>query len=170
MSETTPPIDAFAEAILVEDTGAGRFQVEAHAGGSVFLVDEPVAFGGLGTGPNPYDLISMALGACTAMTVRLYAERKQWKLDRVRVRVVHMRGTLAARDVFEREISLRGALDATQRARLMDIAMRCPVHQTLERGADVHTTEAAADVAPGPEEEGGQHKRHMIEACEELLG
>ncbi|GAA0336758.1 hypothetical protein GCM10009087_54040 [Sphingomonas oligophenolica] len=169
MSENTPPIDAFAEAILVEETGAGRFQVEAHAGGSIFLVDEPVAFGGLGTGPNPYDLISMALGSCTAMTVRLYAERKQWPLDKVRVRVVHLRGTLKARDTFEREIDLRGGLDEEQRARLIDIAMRCPVHLTLERGADVRTTLAPPDVGTGPDE-GGQHKRHMIEACEESLG
>ena len=169
MPETVPPPDALAEAVLVETTGSGRFQVEAHARGSVFLIDEPVAFGGLGTGPNPYDLISMALGSCSAMTVRLYAERKQWPLDKVSVRVVHIRGTLKARDRFEREINLRGALDETQRARLMEIAMRCPVHLTLERGADVVTTQAPPDEGAGPGE-GGQHKRHMIEACEEPLG
>ena len=168
MTDTAPPADDLAEAILVEETGAGRFQVEAHARGSTFLVDEPIEFGGLGTGPNPYDLISMALGSCTAMTVRLYAERKQWPLDKVRVRVVHIRGTLKARDRFDREIDLRGSLDEEQRARLIEIAMRCPVHLTLERGADVRTTLAPPGVGAGPDE-GGQHKRHMIEACDEPL-
>jgi putative redox protein len=160
-------LPAGPESILVEETGAGRYQVEAHAGGSVFLIDEPIAVGGLGTGPNPYDLISVALGSCTAMTVRLYANRKQWPLERVRVRVVHIRGTLAARDRFEREIEMVGALDDAQRARLMEIAMRCPVHLTLERGADVRTTQAPPDARLGPDREAGQHMRHMVEACAE---
>jgi putative redox protein len=163
----TPIASEKAESALVEETGAGRFQVVVHAGGSAFLADEPIAVGGLGSGPNPYDLMSAALGSCTAMTVRLYASRKVWPLKRVRVRVEHVRATLDARDRFEREIIIEGDLDDAQRKKLLDIANHCPVHRTLERGADVATVLAP----PGPSEaapdlaDGGQHMRHMKEAC-----
>ena len=160
------PAGVKPEAILIEETRAGRYQVEVHAAGSIFTVDEPVAFGGLGSGPNPYDLISAALGSCTAMTIRLYADRKDWPLDRVRVKVVHVRATLTARDVFEREIGMTGALDDAQRSRLIEIAMRCPVHLLLERGSDVHTTLAQVDLA-GVAPAAGQHVRHMVEACDD---
>jgi putative redox protein len=155
------------ESVLVEETGGGRFQVAVHAGRSTFFADEPAAVGGLGSGPGPYDLMSAALGSCTAMTLRLYAERKGWPLMRVKVRVEHVRATLNARDRFEREIIIEGDLDDAQRARLLDIANHCPVHLTLERGADVRTalappSEAAADLT-----ESGQHMRHMKEACHE---
>ena len=166
MSET-PVASEKVESVLVEETGVGRFQVVIHAGGSTFLADEPLAVGGLGSGPNPYDLMSAALGACTAMTVRLYATRKGWPLARARVRVEHVRATLEARDRFEREIVLEGDLDDAQRAKLLDIANHCPVHTTLERGADV----ATALAPPGPSDvaedlvEGDQHMRHMKEAC-----
>jgi putative redox protein len=154
------------EAVVVEETRLGRFQVEARIGSTALLIDEPVAAGGLGSGPNPFDLLSAALGSCTAMTIRLYAERKAWPLDHVRVRVSHHRGALAARDTFSREISLEGTLDDTQRARLMEIAQRCPVHLSLERGADVASTLAPRD-APldEPTATAGEHMRTMEEAC-----
>ena len=157
------------ESVLVEETRAGRYQMSVHAAGATFLVDEPVALGGLGAGPNPYDLLSAALGSCTAMTVRLYADRKKWPLDRVRVEVKHVRSGLTARDRFRREIKLDGALDAEQRSRLLEIANRCPVHLTLERGAEVET--ALVDVAPaaGDVAEAGQHMRDMTE-CVDLGG
>jgi putative redox protein len=161
-SPTAPDL----EAVLVEETHAGRYQVAVNAGGATFLADEPLDVGGLGSGPNPYELLGAALGACTAMTVRSYAERKGWPLAHVSVRVAHIRATLETRDRFEREISLEGDLDATQLARLEAIANRCPVHQTLERGADVRTS----IVPPGAcaaEESSGQHVRDMNEACGE---
>jgi putative redox protein len=163
------PLEDGVESILVEETRAGRYQMSVHAAGAAFLVDEPVALGGLGTGPNPYDLLSAALGSCTAMTVRLYADRKGWPLDRVRVNVKHVRSSLTARDQFRREINLDGALDAEQRARLLEIANRCPVHLTLERGAEVETT--LIDVAPAAADvtEVGQHIRDMAE-CVDLGG
>ncbi len=137
----------------------------------VFLVDEPKDFGGLGSGPNPYDLLGAALGACTAMTLRLYADRKAWPLDRVTVLVDHAKSSLAARDRFHREIRLEGALDATQRERLLEIANRCPVHATLERGADVQTSLTESKPVPAPAEvETGQHMRDMCEACVDLGG
>jgi putative redox protein len=164
MPETIATAETHPEIILVEETGVGRYQVEVHAGATSFLVDEPKAFGGLGSGPNPYDLICAALGSCTVMTVRLYAERKGWPVAHVKARVHHVRGTLQARDVFEREIEIAGALDSEQRRRLMEIAMRCPVHLLLERGADVRTSEARLE---GPQAATDQHLRHMVEACAE---
>lgn len=155
------------ETVVVDETGLGRFQVEARIGSTAFLIDEPVAAGGLGSGPNPYDLLSAALGSCTAMTIRLYAQRKAWPLSHVRVRAAHHRGALTARDAFNLDIALEGDLDETQRARLMEIAQHCPVHLTLARGADV-----AARLAP-PEarldsgaQTRGAHMRNMVEACE----
>lgn len=159
------------ESVIVEETRAGRYQVEVRAGGSSFLADEPIASGGLGSGPNPYDLLSAALGSCTAMTLRLYADRKAWPLERVKVLVDHTRSGLGARDQFHREIRLEGPLDTEQRARLLEIANHCPVHGTLERGADVHTI--LIDFEPIPTaatEEIDQYMRDMCEACGVDLG
>ncbi|MGH6908624.1 MAG: OsmC family protein [Phenylobacterium sp.] len=160
------------ESVVVEETrGGGRYQVEVRAGGVSFLADEPVASGGLGSGPNPYDLLGAALGACTAMTLRLYADRKAWPLERVKVLVNHERSGLDARDQFIREIRLEGALDEAQRTRLLEIANRCPVHGTLERGADVRTTLIDFEPVPEPAETDiDQHMRDMCEACVDLGG
>ena len=92
---------ADSETVLVAETGLGKYQVEARAGDAAFLVDEPISAGGLGSGPNPYSLLSAALGSCTAMTIRLYANRKSWPLKRVQVAVRHSRASLQAIDVFE---------------------------------------------------------------------
>ena len=128
--------------VVVEETGIGDFQVEVHAGTTHFLADEPAGVGGLGSGPTPYDLLCAGLGACTAMTLRMYARQKRWPLKRVRVCVGHTRDTSQPLpDVFVREIAIEGDLDATQRARLIAIAQRCPVHQSLERGIRVITQE-----------------------------
>ena len=152
------------DAVRVVETGAGRFQVHVQAGGTGFLADEPVAFGGLGSGPSPYDLLAAALGSCTAMTLRLYAERKAWPLVRVRVGVTHRRDAAAGRDVFERDIFLEGELDEAQRVRLMEMAERCPVHQTLRHGAEVRTRLVAPSSAEAGEH-AGQHMRDMDQAC-----
>lgn len=150
---------------VAETRTGGRYQVEVAAGGTRFLADEPTEMGGLGSGPNPYDLMGAALGSCTAMTVRMYAERKGWPLDRVRVRVLHARKALDRKNRFAREIVLEGALDEDQRRRLLEIANRCPVHLTLERGAEVITT-LANNLPPGPgEAPAGQHTRDMAAAC-----
>jgi putative redox protein len=154
------------DGVLVRETGAGRFQVEIQASAGRFLADEPAAVGGDGTGPDPYELLASGLGACTAMTIRLYAERKGWALKRAEVRVLHVRAKLADRDRFAREIALEGDLDEGQRRRLLEIADRCPVHLTLERGADMVTTlvrpeEIDRDPLPAG------HMRLMSEACDD---
>jgi len=160
-----PTALGLGDSVIVAETGLGRYQVEARAGSSAFLVDEPASVGGLGSGPNPYDLLGAALGSCTAMTIRLYAERKAWPLTRVQVTVAHHRTTLQARDVFERAIALEGALDETQKAKLLEIAERCPVHLTLDRGADVKTTLSAPVTPPAEPPTQSSHMRDMKEAC-----
>ena len=158
--------NAHSETTIVAETGLGKYQVEARAGDAAFLIDEPVSAGGLGSGPNPYNLLSAALGGCTVMTIRLYAERKGWPLGRVRVAVRHSRANLQARDAFEMDIALDGDLDETQRARLMEIAERCPVHLTLARGSEVEArlVPQEKEAAMRPIESAG-HMSCMVEAC-----
>ncbi len=127
--------------INVVETRTGRFVAQLLDGRHRLTADEPVASGGSDLGPGPYELLLMALGACKTMTVRLYAERKQWPLDRVYVRLRHSR--IHAEDCADCEtkegmldriecvVELEGALDAEQRARLFDISTKCPVHRTL---------------------------------------
>lgn len=153
------------ETIVVAETGIGRFQAEVRVGNTAFLVDEPVASGGLGTGPNPYNLLSAALGACKSMTIRLYATRKNWPLQRVRVAVRHNRADLQAKDVFEVDVTLEGPLDDTQKARLLEIAERCPVHMTLTRGADVRTNLLPVSTAPDKPVDSSAHRDCMEESC-----
>ncbi len=156
--------DELGDSVLVSETGLGRLQMAVRSKGYAFLADEPRSVGGLGSGPDPYGMLAAALGTCTAMTLRLYAERHAWPLERVQVAVRHHRASLQARDLFEREIYLEGGLDDVQRARLLEIAERCPVHQTLDRGSDVRTTlapSAAATLPPGP---GSEHMRDMEQA------
>lgn len=125
-----------------EETGEGLFQVRVQAGGHGILMDEPVAAGGLGTGPNPFDLLCAAIASCTLMTLKLYAQRKGWALDGLGVRVTHSKGSVEAKDRFVCELELGNATDE-QRERLLSIAQRCPVHLVLERGADVPTAVSA---------------------------
>jgi putative redox protein len=109
--------------------------------------------GGNDAGPSPYDLLLASLGACTSMTVRLYAKQKQWPLERIEVTLKHDKvhaadcaecETREGRiDRIEREIRLTGALDATQRQRLLKIANRCPVHRTLHSEVVIPTRLAA---------------------------
>jgi putative redox protein len=137
--------------VVVRETRQGRFQQEITVGAHRFLADEPADVGGLDSGPGPYDLLLAGLGACTAMTLRLYAERKALPLERVTVELNHSRihasdcencetkeGML---DRIERAITMRGALDAEQRRRLLEIADKCPVHRTLTSEIDIRTTE-----------------------------
>jgi putative redox protein len=111
--------------------------------------DEPESYGGTDRGLTPYQFLAAGLGACTSMTLRMYARRKGWPLEHVAVDVTHDRvhaqdagsaaGGEAPLDTFSRRITLDGDLTGEQRARLLEIADRCPVHRTLERGAQVRT-------------------------------
>lgn len=145
---------AAGDAVEVFETGAGRFQQRIIAGGHRLLADEPVGFGGLDSGPSPYDLLAAALGACTTMTMRMYAERKNIAAGRFSVRVSH--GKIHAKDCidcakgpgggqvdrFERVIAIEGDIGAADRDRLLQIAEKCPVHRTLEAGSVIVTRDA----------------------------
>ncbi|AQR62972.1 hypothetical protein BZG35_15895 [Brevundimonas sp. LM2] len=155
-----PPADGV---VRVAETGAGRFQVRVEAGGAMLLADEPVSVGGMASGPTPYALVAAGLGACTVMTLRLYAEKKGLPLERAAVEVRHDRQVgQTPPDVFERTLTLDGTLDAAQRASLFAIAEKCPVHRTLEAGARVVTRAETAMAAPAETE----HFAQMETACE----
>lgn len=130
-------------------TGARGYVSEIDAGGHRLLADEPESAGGTDQGASPYELLAAALGACTGITLRMYADHKHWPLERITVRLRHekihasdCRDCPEARqkiDRIEREIELCGALTTEQRARLMEIADRCPVHRTLQDRVIVET-------------------------------
>ncbi len=145
------PPDQPAGEVVVE-TKEGKFAQWVTAGGHHWVADEPRNIGGDNTGPSPYDMLLGALGACTTMTLQMYARRKGWPLERVKVHLTHER--LYAEDCAEceategkveritRTIGLEGPLDDQQRARIMEIADRCPVHRTLEGRPTIVTKSA----------------------------
>lgn len=127
--------------VVVGGTAPGGFTQRINAGGHPLTADEPLEAGGKALGPTPYELLLSALGACTAITLRMYAARKQWPLDDVVVRLSHDRihaadcadcdTTEGMLDHITSRVSVSGALSAEQVARLGEIAVRCPVHRTL---------------------------------------
>ncbi|MBD3666510.1 MAG: alpha/beta fold hydrolase [Kangiella sp.] len=136
--------------VVVEETGAGKFQQRVTAGRHVFFADEPRKLGGDDTGPTPYDLLLAGLGACTAMTMRLYAAHKGLEVGKVSVRLQHEEmhaddcAECAAEgsgkiDVIRREIGIDGDITEDQRRKLLEIADKCPVHRTLESDIEVLT-------------------------------
>jgi len=125
-----------------------QFTTEIKARHHGLIADEPEKVGGNDFGPTPYELVSAGLGACTAMTMQMYARRKKWPLERVEVELKHRKEENEAGeevDIFERTITIEGDFDEMQRGRLLEIANRCPVHRTLEAGAKVNTTLAAPE-------------------------
>ena len=129
-----------AEGVRASETGVGKLQVEIRSGEHRLLADEPVSVGGLGSGLSPYELVAAGLAACTVMTMRLYADRKGFPLERAHALVEHtkMPGIDPA-DRFTRTITLDGSLDDSQRNEILAIGDRCPVDLTLTRGSDVQT-------------------------------
>ena len=141
------------DGVVVAETGAGKFQNAIAAGRHRLLADEPASAGGLDSGPSPYDYLAAALGACTSMTLRVYAEHKQLALGRLTVSVRHGKlpaehcedcgeaaeGRTGKIDRFERVISVEGGVDAALVDKLIEIAAKCPVHRTLEAGSAIVT-------------------------------
>ncbi|HEV8467243.1 MAG TPA: bifunctional alpha/beta hydrolase/OsmC family protein [Pseudolabrys sp.] len=154
LEQTAERSDEQVGIVLVRETGGGKFQQEIMSGPHRFLADEPVKAGGLDSGPGPYDLLLASLGACTSMTLRLYAENKKLPLQRVSVRLTHNK--IHAEDCLncetkegmidriDRNITLEGALSADERKRLLEIADKCPVHRTLESEIEIRTVERPA--------------------------
>lgn len=138
--------------VEVEESLAGRYTQTIRSGQHTLIADEPVTAGGSNAGPGPYEFLLAALGACTCMTVRMYADRKNIPLSRIRTRLAHRK--IHAQDCTDCvtregkvdeitcEIMLEGDLDAEQRQQLLEVANRCPVHRSL-------TTETKIRVRPG---------------------
>jgi len=139
--------------VTVRETGDGKFTQEVSVRDHIFIADEPAEMGGLDTGPAPYDLLLSALGTCTSMTIRMYANQKRWPLEEVTVELTHEKVTgpdNVKRDVITREIALEGPLDDAQRQRLLEIANKCPIHKTLESKPEIVSHLAAAKPATPP--------------------
>lgn len=151
-----------ATVVEVEETLSGRYVQSLRSGRHAATADEPVAAGGNDAGPGPYEYLLMGLGACTSMTLRMYAELKKLPLKRVRVRLTHRK--IHAQDCADceqkegkvdeitREIQLEGELSDAQRQRLLEIANRCPVHRTLSTPIKIRSRLADAQsttTAPG---------------------
>jgi len=140
-SNNSIDVTVVSESGLTQEITSGPFRIHA---------DEPVALGGGGAGPSPYELLLASLGACTSMTLRLYAARKGWNLERITVRLRHYRvhaqdcidceNKTVLVDRIERELDLAGSLSDEQKARLQTIAEKCPVHRTLTSRIDIRTS------------------------------
>ena len=136
--------------VKVEETGQSKFQQNAKVGKHTLLADEPLSVGGADTGPSPYDYLAIALGACTTMTMRMYADHKGYDIGKLSVDVSHAKvhaqdcadcgeGRQGRVDRFERTISVKGQVDPEIAQKLLRIADRCPVHKTLEHSSVVAT-------------------------------
>jgi putative redox protein len=147
------PADGQPRRVMVQETRDGKLQQQITVGPHRMLADEPASVGGEDTGPNPYEFLLSGLGACTSMTMRMYADRKALPLDRVTVTLSHRKihakdcadceTKVGMLDHIERVIAIEGDLDAEQRQRLMEIADKCPVHRTLT--SEIRITTHAAD-------------------------
>ena len=137
--------------MLVTEAGDGPFAQRVLAGRHAMRADEPADVGGRDSGPSPYDFLLTALGSCTAMTIRMYADRKKIALDGVAVSLTHRKQHVedcadcetesGKIDEIDRVVELKGDLDADTRAALLSIADRCPVHRTLHGEVKVRTRE-----------------------------
>lgn len=142
-------IEASTHQVVVHETRRGLFLQNIEIGTHIFMADEPVEFGGNDYGPNPYDLLLAGLGACTSMTLRLYANLKQIPLDRISVKLNHKKKYYkdcenaekenAKLDFIEIDVVVYGDLSNEQRMKLLDVAKKCPVHKTLTSKISIDT-------------------------------
>ncbi|MCK0103601.1 bifunctional alpha/beta hydrolase/OsmC family protein [Pseudohalocynthiibacter sp. F2068] len=148
-----PPIGAPEGVVRVAEADPEGFLQDVNAGPLHHTVaDEPLAYGGTNKGMSPYGYLAAGLGACTSMTIRMYARRKEWPLEHVSVDVTHDKvhaqdagnGANTKIDTFQRKIHLTGNLTDDQRQRLLEIADKCPVHKTLESSSEIETSLATA--------------------------
>lgn len=128
--------------VVVAENGKGRYQQAVNVGQHNLIADEPADMGGDDAGPAPFDYVMAGLGACTSITLRMYAERKDWPLKKVSVTLSHRKIEEHSNklDCIERRITLEGDLSAEQRQRLLEIANKCPVHRALSQSFRLNCT------------------------------
>ena len=156
-AETTNPISSAEPHTVVVRVGAEALLADVQAGRHTFLLDEPENVGGQDRGPTPYDMLLSALGACTAITLRLYATQKKWPLQGIEVRLRHRRvhaqdcqaceAADARLDEIHKELRLLGPLSEEQRQRLEQISQKCPVQKTLLAGVRIVTALLPAETS-----------------------
>ncbi len=139
--------------VAISETGKGLYQNEVTIGAHKLIAGEPKELGGDDSGPTPMELVSAALGSCTTITLRMYANRKDWPLEHVSAQITHKKGPRedcddgtgkpGLVDIFTRSIALEGPLSDEQRERLMQIADKCPVHKALSGNSCVRTHEVS---------------------------
>lgn len=157
------PAEAAPGNATAVNTGDGDFQVKVTVGGTSFLADEPPEVGGLGSGPTPFEILSAALAACTAMTASRFAARKGLALERVTVEASHSRRNgEGPADLFTRQLRFEGRLSVADRQALLESASRCPVHKALEAGAAFLTYERSS--SPGSRMDGTEPARARARA------
>lgn len=133
------------EPVIVSERPGGIYTNDVRTSRHHLYADEPLSYGSSDLGPTPYEYLCAALGSCTTITMRMYIERKNWKVDHLSVNVTHHKDKAddgTPRDVFTRRVDIKGDVDDAQRARILEIAGKCPVHKTLAAGSDVITKAA----------------------------
>lgn len=136
-------MDQKSREVVVAENGAGRYQQQVTVAAHTLIADEPAALGGDDAGPAPYDYLLTALGACTSMTLRMYADLKKLPLSHVSVSLTHEKIDVEGKgkiDRISRRITLEGNLTPEQRARLLEIANRCPVHRSLSGNLEIDSS------------------------------
>lgn len=126
------------EMVSISEREGGKYTNDVRTSRHHLYADEPIALGSSDLGPTPFEYLAAGLGACTTITLRMYADRKKWPMDHVSVDVSQSKDA-EGKHVFTRKITVTGNLDGTQRARLKEIANKCPVHKVLHAGSDVIT-------------------------------
>lgn len=126
------------EMVTVSERAGGKYTNDVTTSRHHLYADEPVALGSSDLGPTPFEYLAAGLGACTTITLRMYADRKKWPMEHVSVDVSQSRND-AGRHVFTRKLTFTGDLDSAQLQRLIEIADKCPVHKTLSAGSDIIT-------------------------------
>lgn len=131
-----------SSSVVVAENGQGRYQQSVQAGQHVWISDEPETLGGADAGPAPFDFLMAALGSCTSITLRMYAERKNIELTKVSVHLQHEKTELDGkpRDHIRRHITLEGNLSSEQRQRMLEIANKCPIFRTLSQPILISST------------------------------
>ncbi|WP_158930063.1 OsmC family protein [Acidisphaera sp. S103] len=156
------------ETIILEETKVGAFQIKVRCGCATFLVDEPFGVGGLASGPNPYDLLSAAIGACSLMAMRLFVTQNKWPIEKIRLRITHHRNGSLAQDIFIKEIQLVGPLDEIQRQKIAAVSDHCPVQTTISRGSEVRTVLLSNELLMDTATTWCEHMRDLQEAVQQM--